>query len=216
MLHLLNSVDTGKISVIIIDIMHLNGKTFYDLTVLERSTTEPSKHVCKCICGNIAVVKTASLNNGNTKSCGCRVGRSAKQRFSKHGMKKNPAYACWSLMRDRCNNPNNKNYPYYGGRGISVCKEWDDFAAFLNDMGERPHGMTIERIDNNGNYEPSNCKWASRAEQSRNRDYTVKLTKDGVTKTISEWARDGGNHSQSQYYRRRKRGLSNYEAMFGD
>ena len=97
----------------------------------------------------------------------------------------------WREMVDRCINPLNKDYNSYGGRGITVCAQWRfSFSTFLQDMGERPYGMTIERVDNNGNYEPSNCIWISRKEQSRNRRTTKFFTHNGITLSMKEWAKE--------------------------
>ena len=123
----------------------------------------------------------------------------------KHGAKKNrrptPEYAVWSLMRDRCNNPNNQSYAYYGGRGIRVDASWDDFAVFLSDMGFRPPGSTIDRIDPDGNYEPSNCRWATRKEQSRNRTYCKRVTWKGQERLLWELADEHGIPVQTVHQR---------------
>src|SRR5258708_6328911 len=86
-----------------------------------------------------------------------------------HGQSHAPEYKVWKTIRDRCNNPKSKKYPYYGGRGIKLCERWNDYENFIADMGPRASGMTIERVNNDGDYEPSNCKWATQAEQNRNR-----------------------------------------------
>ena len=122
----------------------------------------------------------------------------------KHGAKRNyattPEYVVWSLMRDRCNNPANGSYAYYGGRGISVCDRWSDFAVFLADMGKRPAGFTLDRKDGNRNYEPDNCQWASRKDQSRNRDYCRRVTWQGSERLLWELAEEHGipNHLMHQ------------------
>jgi hypothetical protein len=101
---------------------------------------------------------------------------------------KTPTYHSWIHMRSRCNNANDHNYSDYGGRGIKVCERWNSFANFLEDMGECPEGLTLERKDVNKGYSPDNCCWATRQQQSRNRRDTVYLTKDGVTRSLAEWA----------------------------
>jgi hypothetical protein len=97
-----------------------------------------------------------------------------------------------NMSKQRCRNPNNRDYKYYGGRGIKVCDRWDNFDNFLSDMGMRPEGMTLERKDNDKDYEPENCRWATRAEQSLNTRKTTNVTYEGITRTLSEWAQITG------------------------
>jgi hypothetical protein len=109
------------------------------------------------------------------------------------GGKITETYTCWTCMKQRCLNPKNRSYAIYGGRGIKMCQRWigntptEGFLNFLADMGERPRGMTLERINNNGDYEPSNCKWASRLEQSNNRRNVKFVTRDGLTLNLWDW-----------------------------
>lgn len=138
----------------------------------------------QCVCGNRAVVDSANLKKG-TKSCGCLN----FDRIFKHGLSGTLEYGIWGSMRDRCNNPQNPSYEQYGGRGIKVCERWDDFNLFLADMGKKPSPIhSIDRINNNGNYEPDNCKWSTPKEQSYNRRTTCLLTVLGNTLPITAWA----------------------------
>lgn len=125
---------------------------------------------CACDCGAALVVKKAYLISGDTASCGCLRREKAAALKKSHGKAHSGStYDIWVLMRQRCNNPNANGFRYYGGRGIAVCQRWDSFEAFLHDMGERPPGLTLDRINPDGNYEPGNCRWATWETQNRNK-----------------------------------------------
>jgi hypothetical protein len=145
--------------------------------------------VASCDCGAVDCYYLRNLTTGMTTSCGCTQKERTRQASLKHGMRKDPLYAVWNAMRDRCHNPNNGAYGRYGGRGIKVCERWEQFENFFADMGQRPSPQhSIDRIDNNGDYCPENCRWATRNEQGKNKRNNILLTIDGETRHYTEWA----------------------------
>lgn len=159
----------------------LTGKVFGKLTVLCRSNKETSRPywVCLCECGRKKDIRGSSLGT-QSLSCGCAI--SEKQ------LRAHPLYDVWSSMKKRCLCSTCCDYTRYGGRGITVCESWLDFECFVKDMGHRPDGASLDRIDNNGNYCKENCRWASRIQQNNNRRDTVFATAYGMCKPITEWS----------------------------
>lgn len=150
---------------------NLVGQKFGRLFVLQSADPTPTGQAvwqCVCDCGTIKSIRGYDLAGGKVISCGCKRTESFHSLITKHGRSSSRTYESWQNMHQRCSNPNNPNYPYYGALGVSVCERWSEFQNFLEDMGERPEGLTLDRVDPCGNYEPSNCRWASRLEQSRN------------------------------------------------
>lgn len=149
------------------------GQKFGKLLAVSRAHKDNSHKYfwkCECDCGNIYYARLTDLIKGSTKSCGCFW----------HNMKNTGTYRTWQSMIQRCEYQKHKSYHYYGGRGVSVCTEWHDFKTFMKDMGIRPDDRTLDRIDTNGNYHPSNCRWATLSEQRRNRrDYVKAIAANG-------------------------------------
>jgi hypothetical protein len=156
-----------------------------------------------CVCGNITEVSASRVRNGYTRSCGCLI--NANPSNLRHGYRKNPTYSSWSSARNRANNPNGKDYARYGAVGIGFDKRWDVFENFLHDMGEKPRGTTLDRIDGAKGYGPSNCRWATPTEQARNRRCTVYVEVAGKVMPLARYAEQIGLKN-SVAYMRMKRG----------
>lgn len=176
--------------------LNLAGQRFGRLVAIgqaEKHTTpgghEFTRWFCRCDCGAIVTCFTNALRSRHAQSCGCLKNELSSARSRTHGMHGTKVYAAWSTMIRRCEDPNAEGYERYGGRGITVCERWHDFAAFYADMGPRPAGHSIERERNGGNYEPGNCRWATRMEQMKNTRSNVHITHEGETLILAEWAR---------------------------
>lgn len=183
----------------------LTGQTFGRLTAIEKA---PSRHqygttvgywLCRCGCGNELEVPTGNLTSNNTKSCGClnHDARQGNTRAQSHGKARTSTWNSWFAMRRRAR----EDRPRYGGRGITVDPRWESFENFLADMGERPAGHTLDRIDNDGPYAPGNCRWSSPVAQGNNRGNNRMITHAGRTQSIAEWAREVGLNRQTLFYR---------------
>ena len=139
-----------------------------------------TKALCKCDCGTEKEIIMGNILSGKSRSCGCV--------HKTHGLTNTSTYKIWAKMKNRCSSEKTKSYKNYGGRGIFVCERWDKFENFLEDMGERPPSLELDRINNDGPYSPDNCRWTTRKENGRNRRTNRFLTFNGETKTIAEWA----------------------------
>ena len=193
----------------------LTGQRFGRLVVESRSGSNKRGLAiwqCRCDCGNTVHIVGANLrgtvHHKGTKSCGCLMAELSKERLTTHGMTHSSlSYKTWIVMRRRCNDPKHSKYKYYGGKGITVCERWSDFGNFHADMGERPRGMTIGRVDNSKGYSPDNCKWVTWTEQQNNRSSNHTITYGGVTLSVADWSRKVGL-SQSTLLARIHKGWS--------
>lgn len=170
------------------------------LWFVSRSQKGRSIWMFACDCGIMFSAGVKDVVRGHTKSCGCLAREKIVQRNTKHGLAHShkATYRTWKDMRARCNNPNNEDFANYGGRGIAVCAEWDDFATFVSDMGARPDGLTIDRVDTNGNYEKSNCRWADAETQANNKRNNRIVGPNG--ETLAQMAKAMGmSHSKLAY-----------------
>ena len=166
----------------------LTGHRYGLLTVIRKAGMSGSQSLweCRCDCGTTSIKRLGNLRSGQTHSCGHLRSEVTGRLKTKHAMYGTPSYKSWSSMRTRCQNENNHKYPSYGGRGIIVCERWNSFELFFEDMGERPKGTTLGRINNDGNYDLNNCEWQSNNCQARNKRNSALFVFNGKSATISE------------------------------
>lgn len=189
--------------------MGIAGKKFNKLTVLKKTDEKASKSylwLCKCDCGNFTKTKKWNITSGNTKSCGCLkmdVVKMMNRQNTSHGMSGTKIYRVWESMKRRCDSKKAERYANYGGRGITYCEEWEDFKGFYEWVEESGYkeGLTIDRIDVNGNYEPSNCRWVTLEQQSFNKTNSRKFNYKGEELTIAELAKASGKSYHLVYQR---------------
>lgn len=177
--------------------LNLVGKRFGRLTVIKRLNKNKWGEypwLCKCDCGNETIGMSWRMRNGDKQSCGCLQKEAIAKVSTRHNLYGIRLHTTWRHMKERCNNPNSTDYHNYGGRGITYYQEWEEFKPFYEWAMKNGYkdDLTIDRIDVNGNYEPSNCRWVSRKKQGRNKRDTIRITIDGVTKTIPEWSEKTG------------------------
>lgn len=185
---------TGK------EITDLSGVRSGKLSVVSLSEKRSGKAMywnCICDCGERCLVRSIKIVSGWTTSCGCiqfdaESREAARVKATKHGGSYTKEYRTWDAMRRRCNDPKHPQYPDYGGRGIKVCQEWGKFENFIAAMGAAPKGMSIDRINNDGNYEPANCRWATKMTQANNKRNTTYVKYKGRMVPVAELARIGG------------------------
>ena len=202
-------------------VVDLTGRVFTRMTVLsmcdERRVGNKKRvqYVCQCECGTVKKCVGEDLVAGHTKSCGCLSREVTGDNFRTHGMRRTTEYKIWSNMKGRCQNPNDDAYDRYGGRGITCCERWEKFENFFEDMGNRPKGTSLDRIENSKGYSKDNCRWATSTEQGRNKRNNVLIEINGVTRCQSEWCEIAGV-SAEKIRNLRRRGADLHKALFGD
>ena len=184
----------------------LKGKKFGKLTVLEKVGYDKGRYIlwkCKCECGNETIVRSAHLVKGRIRSCGCL-------NYKANGFSRNRIYIIWKNMLRRCYNTKVKGFKRYGGRGITVCEEWkNDFMSFYNWALRNGYkeNLSIDRVNNNSNYEPNNCRWTTALEQANNTRQNVRILYKGLDLTLAEWGRKIGIHPHSFSSRIKRYGI---------
>ncbi len=192
------------------------GEKFHRLVALSAagSVRGARMWLCRCDCGTELLVKGSSLLSGNTKSCGCYAREVTARIKYTDGKSQIPEARIWRAMINRCHSPTSPSFWYYGARGITVCDDWRaTFAAFYRDMGPRPEGMTLERIDNDRGYEPGNCKWATRYDQMQNTRRTRRVTLRGDPISVREAERCLGLNITTIHNLAKRHAISHQEAV---
>lgn len=195
------------------------GKKFGRLMVLELDFIDKSHYThwkCKCDCGNIVSVRRNQLTSGDTISCGCYHKEHNHEFGLKHGLTGHPLYTVWAGIKGRCLNPNVENYERYGARGITICDEWkNNFKAFYDWAIANGYqdNLTIDRIDNNGNYEPNNCRWITKKEQQSNTRRNHFIEYKGVVHTLTQWAEILGVNIETLRYRVNHNNFKDFESL---
>ncbi len=174
---------------------NLYGMVFGELKVIDYSGVDHRKErlwECVCSCGGSIVARSYDLRRGLTSHCGCRLGENISESLKEHGKTRTPIYYAWINMKTRCDNPNYELYHHYGGRGIRYCDSWKDSKKFIKWALENGYSddLSLDRIDNDGNYEPSNCRWVTMQVQQNNRRNNRMITYNGVTDTMANWSRN--------------------------
>lgn len=200
----------------------LTGMKFGKLTVICRADdyvqpngNKSTQWLCSCECGKNKIVKAAYLVSSHTVSCGCYAKDLLKKRSIKHGKRQTRIYRTWCGIKRRCYNKNDKAYKHYGERGVTICEQWkDDFSSFYNWATKNGYTdeLSIDRIDNNGNYCPENCRWVTAKEQNRNYSRNHNITFNGITMCITDWDKKIGRY-KGYIYTLIKSGLSDKEAL---
>jgi hypothetical protein len=197
-------------------LVDLTGQRFGRLVVKKRGKTKRRNNggtivywLCQCDCGNVVEVVGGDLKRGCTQSCGCLSRETAKTRLTKHGMSGTRLYEIWQNMKDRCYNEKDCAFKYYGKNGVKICGEWQEFESFYKWALANGYtdDLTIDRVDVNGDYEPNNCRWATRKEQANNKTTNRYITFNGDTKTLKQWS-EVFNVSYPAFSARLKRGWS--------
>lgn len=182
-------------------IIDITGQKFNHLTAIRIESRNPLKWLCKCDCGNLHIVSANNLKRGQVKSCGCLKQKGTR---TTHGMSNTRIYRIYKKINRRCNIESDPAYQNYGGRGIKMCKEWEDsFEAFYEWSLESGYSdsLSIDRIDNNGDYCPENCRWSTYEEQANNRRSCINVTYQGRTQTVKQWCKELGLRTGTVYSR---------------